>query len=111
MAAVVAENFNLQQGEDFEKVFTIKNSDQSLKDLSAYSATAFMAKYAGDTTTYPFTVGIGTTTSKITISMASTVTATLDPGRYYYNIITINGSSKKAKEREGSIIVNGSVLS
>jgi hypothetical protein len=111
MAAVVAENFNLQQGEDFEYTFTLKNSDQTLKDISSYSSSAYLAKYAGDATSYPFTVGITTSTSKIKISMASTITATLDPGRYYYNVFTVDGSSVKRKEREGSIIVNASVLS
>jgi hypothetical protein len=110
MAAVVAENFNLQQGEDFEYTFTLKNSDQTLKNITSYTSTAYMAKYAGDATSYPFTVGITTSTSKIKISMASTITATLDPGRYYYNVFTVDGSSVKRKEREGSIIVNGSVL-
>jgi hypothetical protein len=37
MAAVVAENFNLQQGEDFEYTFTLKNSDQTLKNIASYS--------------------------------------------------------------------------
>lgn len=111
MAAVQAENFIIQQGEDFSRDFILKNSDNSLVGVSSYTATAFMAKYAGDTTTYAFATGITTSTSTIKISMASTVTATLDPGRYYYNMFTVDGSSKKVKQREGNIIVNASVLS
>ena len=84
MAAVIAENFVIQQGEDFSRDFTLTNPDKSLVNISAYTASAYMAKYAGDTTTYSFTVGITTTTSTIRISMANTVTAALDSGRYYY---------------------------
>lgn len=111
MAAVIAENFVIQQGENFSRDFIIKNPDKSLVGLSSYTASAYMAKYAGDATTYSFVVGITTTTSAINISMASTVTATLNAGRYYYNVFTIDGESKKVKQREGNIIVNASVLS
>jgi len=111
MAAVIAENFTIQQGEDFSRDFILTNPDKSLIGISSYTASAYMAKYAGDATTYPFTVGITTSTSAIKISMASTVTAALDAGRYYYNMFTVDGSSKKVKQREGNIIVNASVLS
>jgi len=56
-------------------------------------------------------VGITTSTSTIRISMASTITATLDSGRYYYNVFTVDGSSVKTKQREGNVLVNASVLS
>lgn len=111
MAAVQAENFILQQGETFEYTFVLKNPDNSLVGVSSYTATAFMAKYAGDSATYPFVVGITTSTSTVKISMASTITATLDAGRYYYNVFTVDGSSVKKKQREGNVIVNASVLS
>lgn len=110
MAAVIAENLTLQQGESFEYSFVLKNPDNSLVGISSYTASSFMAKYAGDITKYPFTVGITTSTSTIKISMASTVTSTLDSGRYYYNLFTVDGDSKKRKQREGFILVNGSVL-
>ena len=109
--SVIAENFTIQQGETFSKDFILKNPDSSLVGISSYTSTAFLAKYAGDTTTYAFTVGITTSTSTIRISMASTITATLDSGRYYYNVFTVNGSSVKEKQREGNVLVNASVLS
>jgi hypothetical protein len=109
--SVIAENFVLQQGETFSKDFILTNPDKSLVGISSYTASAFLAKYAGDTTTYPFTVGITTSTSTIRISLASTITATLDAGRHYYNVFTVDGSSVKTKQREGNILVNASVLS
>ena len=109
--AVIAENFIIQQGETFSKDFILKNADKSLVGMSSYTSTAFLAKYAGDTTTYAFTVGITTSTSTIRISLASTITATLDAGRYYYNVFTVNGDSVKEKQREGNVLVNASVLS
>ena len=109
--SVIAENFTIQQGEDFFKDFVLTNPDKSLVGLSSYTTSAYMAKYAGDITTYPFTVGLTTSTSTIRISLASTVTATLDSGRYYYNVFTVDGSSVKQKQREGNILVNASVLS
>ena len=109
--SVIAENLTIQQGETFSKDFILKNPDQSLVGISSYTSTGFLAKYAGDITTYPFTVGIITSTSTIRISLASTITATLDAGRYYYNVFTVDGSSVKKKQREGNVLVNASVLS
>ena len=109
--SVIAENFTIQQGETFSRDFILKNPDQSLVGISSYTSTGFLAKYAGDSTTYAFTVGITTSTSTIRISLASTITATLDAGRYYYNVFTVDGSSVKKKQREGNVLVNASVLS
>ena len=109
--SVIAENFTIQQGETFSRDFILKNPDQSLVGISSYTSTGFLAKYAGDSTTYAFTVGITTSTSTIRISLASTITATLDAGRYYYNVFTVDGSSVKQKQREGNVLVNASVLS
>ena len=109
--SVIAENFTIQQGETFSRDFILKNPDQSLVGISSYTSTGFLAKYAGDSTTYAFTTGITTSTSTIRISLASTITATLDAGRYYYNVFTVDGSSVKKKQREGNVLVNASVLS
>ena len=109
--SVIAENFTIQQGETFSRDFILKNPDQSLVGISSYTSTGFLAKYAGDSTTYPFNVGLTTSTSTIRISLASTITATLDAGRYYYNVFTVDGSSVKKKQREGNVLVNASVLS
>jgi hypothetical protein len=109
--SVIAENFTIQQGETFTKDFILTNPDKSLVGISSFTSTGFLAKYAGDSTTYAFTVGITTSTSTIRISLASTITATLDSGRYYYNVFTVDGSSVKQKQREGNVLVNASVLS
>lgn len=56
MSAVQAENLTIQQGETFSKDFILTNPDKSLVGVSSYTSTAFLAKYAGDSTTYAFTV-------------------------------------------------------
>jgi hypothetical protein len=50
--SVIAENFTIQQGETFSKDFILTNPDKSLVGISSYTSTAFLAKYAGDSTTY-----------------------------------------------------------
>lgn len=109
--SVQAVNITIEQGANFSKDFILRNPDKSLVSISTFTASAYLAKYAGDSTAYEFTVGITTSTSTINISMASTVTATLDPGRYYYNLLTVDGDSVKVKQREGNVLVNASVLS
>jgi len=50
--SVIAENFTIQQGETFSKDFILTNPDKSLVGISSYTSIGFLAKYAGDSTTY-----------------------------------------------------------
>lgn len=107
--SVIVENLVLHQGEDFSKTFTIQNSDKSLVDISSYSAYGFMAKFPESETKVEFTVGIVTASSQINISVANTITETINHGRHYYNLFTVSNNIIK-KEREGEILVQPSVL-
>jgi hypothetical protein len=106
---VIVENLILHQGEDFSKTFIIKNSDKSLVDISSYSAYGYMAKYPESEDKIQFTVGITTSVSEIKISIANTITETIQHGRHYYNLFTISNNLIK-KEREGEILVQPSIL-
>jgi hypothetical protein len=108
--SVIVENFTVHKGEDFSKEFTIRNPDKTLTNISSYSSPfAYVAKYAESENKTQLNVGIGTTTSKIQISLASTLTETLDSGRNYYNVF-VNTGSQVIKIREGEILVNDSIL-
>lgn len=106
--SVIVENFVIHKGEDFSREFTERNIDKSLVNISSYDVSAYIAKYPESENITEFTVGITTATSKIKISLASTVTETLDSGRNYYNVFAISNSVKK-KIREGEVLVRDSI--
>lgn len=108
--SVIVENFTLHKGEDWSKEFTIKNSDKTLTDISSYTSPfAYIAKYAESENKTELTVGIVTSESKLKISLANTITETLDSGRNYYNVF-VNTGLQVIKIREGEIIVKDSIL-
>ena len=108
--AVTSINIVIEQGVDYEKSFPITETDGSISDLNGKTATAAIKKHPGSDTSVSFTTGISTVTGIVTVSMASSVTDTLDEGRYLYDIIlTDDGTGKKEKPVTGMVIVNPSI--
>lgn len=107
--AVPAVNITIDQGADYEEVFTITNPDGSPLDLVGYSCEATLAKFSGSTTTTSFSVGIVTSAGQVVVSIANTITSQLKPGRYYYNIFSVSNTSKRKKIIEGNALIQPSV--
>lgn len=109
--AVPAVNITIEQGTDFENVYTVTNPDGTPLDLTGYTASAKIIKFPNSSTTSSsFNVGIITSAGQVIVSMAHTVSGALKPGRYYYDvIITAGGSSKKTKIIDGMVLVTPSV--
>lgn len=102
-------NIVIEQGTDYEKVFTIYNPDKSVLDLTGYSGVAKMRKFSGSAVSTSFNVGIASTAGKITVSLANTITSQLEAGRYYYDVIaTVESTGKKTKLVDGMVLVNAS---
>ncbi len=106
--ATAAINITIEQGEDFSATYTILNPDESVATLSNYSVAGTLRKYPGSTTGYPFTTSLTTSTGTVTISLASSVTKLLTPGRYYYDLFLIALGGSRSKAFEGNALVNPS---
>lgn len=107
--AVPAVNITIDQGADYEEVFTVTNPDGSPLDLLGYACEATLSKFPGSVTSTSFGVGIVTSAGQVVVSIANTITSELKPGRYYYNIFTIsNNNSKRKKIIEGNALIQPS---
>ena len=97
--AVPAVNITIEQGTDFENVYTVTNPDGTPLDLTGYTASAKIIKFPGSSTSSSsFNVGIVTSAGQVLVSMANTVSSELNAGRYYYDVIITSGvSGKKIK--------------
>lgn len=104
--AVPVVNFTIDQGTRFSTSLKIKLDGGAL-NLSGYTFSSKLKKHFGAVDSYPFTVSIAsTTTGTITIGMASTITDTIPPGRYVYDVLsTTSGITNKVVE--GTVIVKG----
>jgi len=108
--AVPSVNISIEKGSDHSSTFTITNADGTAYDLNNQSAVAKLKKFPSSTTSYSFSSSLTVATGKVTISMGNTVTNSLDPGRYYYDIVlTNNSTSKKTRVIEGMVLVSPSV--
>ena len=102
-------NIVIEQGTDYEKVFTIYNPDKSVLDLTGYTGVAKIRKFPESTTSTSFSVGITSSAGKVTVSLANTITSELKSGRYYYDVIvTSQSTGKKTKLVDGMVLVNAS---
>ena len=84
------EEFTIDQGADVAVEIHCVNKDNSVKDLTGYTATAKLKKtYASDSdNTISFSSIVATPASDgvLTISLTNTQTDTLKAGRYVYDV-------------------------
>lgn len=104
--AVAAVNIVIEQGTDYQEVFTVNNPDGSPLNLSGYNGVAKIRKHPEATVSTPFTVGIVSAAGQVVVSLANTVTEDLKGGRYYYDVIVISPDNKKTKVVDGMVLVN-----
>lgn len=113
MAAVYVNNIVINAGSDFIQSFDLESSDtNSALDLTGYTADAQMRKYAGSLTSVTFDTSISSpeTLGRIVISLGSTQTVDIKPGRYVYDVlITKTLTSEKTRVIEGMVLVREGV--
>jgi hypothetical protein len=113
MAAVYVNNIVIDTGSNFIQSFDLESADtNSALNLTGYTANSQMRKYSGSSTAVNFSVSISLpeTLGRIIISLGSTETVNLKPGRYVYDIlITETATSKKTRVVEGMALVREGV--
>jgi hypothetical protein len=107
--AVPVVNISIEQGADFASTFTLTNADGTIYNLANSTATSKLKKHPSSTTSYTFSTSIIVATGKITISMADEVTSTINPGRYYYDILVTSNSGIKTRVIEGMALVTAGI--
>lgn len=108
--AVYVSNITIPIGTDFQQTFFLENSNNSPLDLTGYTGASIMKKHPSSLTVaatfeLSFTDRVG---GKIRISLGSSMTSFLKPGRYSYDIL-LNSGTKKSRVVEGSAIVTAGV--
>jgi len=109
MAAYVS-NIVIDVGTDFIQTFNLEDSGNAPLDLTSYTGSSLMKKHPSSlTTTATFAVSFPSPTQgQLRISLGSTVTNGLKPGRYVYDVLISDGSVK-TRVVEGSAIVTAGV--
>jgi hypothetical protein len=106
--AVPAVNIVVEKGTDYEEVFTVNNPDGSPLNLTGYTGASKIRKFPESSASTSFNVGIVSTAGQVVVSLANTISLSLNPGRYYYDVIITSSSGKKTKVVDGMVLVNPS---
>jgi hypothetical protein len=86
-------NLSIDQGSSFSSTVSVEDQAGLTFNLTSYTARGQLRKSYSSTTYTPFTVAIPSpATGKIEISLSSTQTAALKPGRYVYDVEIVQGS-------------------
>ena len=109
MAAYVS-NIVIDQGADFNQTYNLENSANAPLDLTGYTATSVLKKHPQsllNTATFVCSFP-NRAQGQLKISLGSTITPNLKPGRYSYDIL-LNSGSLKTRVVEGSALVTAGV--
>lgn len=112
MASVYVNNLVVNAGSDFSQSFTLEGSaNNSAFDLTSYTVTAQMRKWSGSSTAISFTTArqIPYTSGKIVLSLTSTQTSSIKPGRYVYDVVITDQFNVKNRVLEGMVLVREGV--
>ena len=113
MSAVYVNNLTINTGTDFEQVFTLASSSgNSALDLNGYTGEAKLAKHAGaaEANKVAFAVSfVVPNDGIISIRLTDEQTATLNEGRYVYDVVLDDGS-RKTRVVEGMAFVRKGVV-
>ena len=112
MAVTYVSNLVLYTGTDFSQTFVLEDSQtNSVKDLTGFNGCAQMKRYESSLKTADFTVSFSNdrTQGRLTISMISTETINLKPGKYFYDILLNSPAGTTSRAVEGTVLVKKSV--
>ena len=111
MAAVYVNNLVINSGSDFTQSFTLEGTNNSPFNLTDYEVDAQMRKWSGSSTAINFATSVEfpSTSGRMLISLSSTDTVNIRPGRYVYDVIITDSSGIKNRVIEGMVLLREGV--
>ena len=108
--AVYVSNITISGGSDFSQTFFLETASNTPLNLAGYTGYSKLKKSpASLTTAATFLVSFTDVAGgRIKISLGSTITSQLRPGRYCYDILLDSGS-EKTRVVEGSALVTAGI--
>lgn len=110
MSIRVGDPYNLviKAGRSFSVVFEAQNDDGTAVDLTGYTATAELRKYAGGALLGTFTVSVNGPAGEVKLSMTASQTQALTSGGVY-DVKLIDPSGQAIDFIEGKVVLKAEV--
>jgi len=109
MAAIPVINIVIPQGTNFSETFVSTETDGSVTNLAGHTAVAKIKKHPSSTSSESFTINIVTAIGEVSIAMTSGKTTSLNPGRYYYDVVLTSPSGSVSRLVEGMAMVTAGI--
>ena len=107
--AVYSVNLVIHTGTDFEQTFVLADDSNAALNLSSYTVSSKMKRHGGSSSSVDLNASVSDATGgRVKLSLSDTQSYTLNPGRYYYDIV-ITKSGVTDRVVEGEVIVKKSV--
>jgi len=108
--SVYVRNLVINTSSDFNETFELIQSGGNVINLTGFAGTCFMRKTPENSSYVGFGVSFtDRVNGKVNISMASTITSTLKPGRYVYDLMLIRPNTTKTIAVEGTVLVRSGI--
>ena len=99
-------NLVLDQGVDFEATFNIKNNNNTSLNLTGYTAESKIKNHPEATKFNTFAVTFPDRINRQEkVALASTITSTIEGGRYVYDLVLTSPNSYKTRPIQGNVLV------
>jgi len=108
--AIYVANITIPGGADFQQTFFLESVANTPLNLTGYTGYAKLKKSSASlNTSAAFVVSFpNPSDGKVKISLGSSITSTLRPGRYCYDIL-LNSGTVKTRVVEGSALVTAGI--
>ena len=109
MSIAATYNIVIEQYSDFSRTFQIKEGD-TVKDITGYSFQGEIRERSQSTTSHDFTCSIvDATDGQWKAEMTDTLTGTIKPGDYVYDIVMTDDAGIKTRLLQGEAKVTAGV--
>lgn len=103
-------NLFIDQGTTFRSNVTVKDSTNTIRDITNYTARSQFRKSFYSANSYSFTTAIDGINGNVQLSLSAATSSNVTPGRYVYDTEIVNNSSGDVERvAEGIIILNPEV--
>ena len=108
MAAV--SNLYIDQGADYSTTISLTDSNGDVLSLTGYTAAGQLRKTFGSSTVAAtFTTALSAASGQVTLTLSDVTTASMEAGRYVYDVLITDSSGDKTRILEGQATVTPSV--
>lgn len=102
-------NLVIDQGTDFSTTITVYDDDDTIINLTGYTASAQARKHYTSNTSYNFNVIVTGNTGEVTLTMSANTTANIASGRYVYDCEVVSNNNLVSRILEGIVTITPQV--